>query len=166
MANTEDAAGPDDEPDDFDLDDDLDDADSEHTPSGVGAAAAAIVAVGLGIVGLTGTWTSRIVEEREQLIGQLHTTQTSTVAEQIRALDGTPWHANALVNGAVALVALIVAVIVLLTPRRIPWVRPFAVAGVVLGIIGVLVAVGMYYDLFAALPTAPATPALPAAPTG
>ncbi|MFE2033448.1 hypothetical protein ACFXBB_09285 [Streptomyces scopuliridis] len=137
-----------------DLDDDLAAA---SRPSGLGSAAASIVAVCLGIVALTGTWTSRILAERQGLVGQLKTGQSGTAEQQISAIYGDAWHVTAAINGGVALVALLVGVIVLTLPQRTGWVRPFALAGAVLGFLGLLVSLGMYFDLFAALPTA-ATP--------
>ncbi|MFE2635820.1 hypothetical protein ACFXKF_13705 [Streptomyces scopuliridis] len=138
-----------------DLDDD--DLAAASRPSGLGSAAASIVAVCLGIVALTGTWTSRILAERQGLVGQLKTGQSGTAEQQISAIYGDAWHVTAAINGGVALVALLVGVIVLTLPQRTGWVRPFALAGAVLGFLGLLISLGMYFDLFAALPTA-ATP--------
>ncbi|MER8071717.1 hypothetical protein ABTZ59_25800 [Streptomyces sp. NPDC094034] len=138
-------------------DTDLDGEDAAASrPSGLGSAAASIVAVCLGIVALTGTWTGRILAERQGVDGQLNTAQSSTTEQQISALYADGWHLTAAVNGAVALVALLVGAIVLALPQRTGWVRPFALAGAILGFLGLLVSVGMYFDLFAALPTAPA----------
>ncbi|MFJ4922562.1 hypothetical protein [Streptomyces sp. NPDC088725] len=139
--------------------------DEEFTPrasSGLAAASSAIVALCLGIVALTGSWTGQIGAARETLVGQINMPQNATIAQQISEGYGDGWHVTALINGAVALVALIVAVVALLLPQKANWVRPFAVAAVVLGAIGVIVSLGMYFDLFAALPSAPATP--PVAP--
>jgi hypothetical protein len=152
-----------------DLGDDEDDEDdgAARTSSGLGAAAAAIVSGALGLVALTGTWTSRVAAERETVVGQLHLSQSSTVKQQISEGYGDGWHVTALINGGVGLLALIIAVVVLVIPQRAnwaSWVRPLAVAGVVLGAIGLLVGIGMYFDLFASLPTAPATPPAPTAP--
>jgi hypothetical protein len=153
--------------DDLDIDDEEDEGDeaaAARTPSGLGTASAAVVAVALGIVALTGTWTSQVAAARENVIGQLHTVQTDTSAQQIKALFGEGWHVTALINGGVALLALIIAVVVLVLPTHASWVRPVAVAGVVLAAIGLLVAIGMYFDLFASLPTAPPAPPAPAPP--
>ncbi|MEE1797844.1 hypothetical protein PUR57_03980 [Streptomyces sp. JV176] len=120
--------------------------------SGLGAAAAAVVAVCLGIVALTGTWTSKVLAERQGLVGQLKTGQSATAEQQISAIYGDAWHVTAAVNGGVALVALLLGVIVLTLPRREGWVRPFALAGAVLGFLGLLISTAMYFDLFAALP--------------
>lgn len=141
--------GEDDDLDDDDLDDDL----LARRPSGLGAAAAAIVSVCLGIVALTGTWTGRVVAERETLVGQITSGQSPTPAQQISEMYGDAWHATAAVNGVVALLALLIGAIVLALPQRASWVRPVAVAGAVLGFLGLLVSIGMYFDLFVALPS-------------
>lgn len=57
-------------------------------------------------------------------------------------------------NGVFALIALLVAVLVLVLPGRPAWVRAVAVAGAVLGGLGLLLSVGTYFDLFLSLPTA------------
>ncbi|MGW6744769.1 hypothetical protein ACWGDX_29230 [Streptomyces sp. NPDC055025] len=164
-STTDDPEGVHDLDDDEDLDDDL--AADERRPSGLGAAAAAVVAACLGIVALTGTWTGRVISEREALVGQITLGQTATPEQQIAEGYGDAWHATAAANGVVALVALLIAVIVLVLPQRAGsgWVRPVAVAATVLGLLGVLVSVGMYFDLFAALPAPPA-PAPAPAPAG
>ncbi|MCF3961231.1 hypothetical protein [Streptomyces fuscigenes] len=148
------------------------DADDEsavppRASSGVGAAAASVVAAALGLVSLTGTWTGRVGAERETLVGQLHTSQSASASQQISELYGDAWHTTAAINGAVGLGAVILAVIVLLALRRtapLAWAKPVAVAALVLGAVGVVVSLGMYFDLFASLPSAPATPTAPTAP--
>lgn len=144
---------------DHDLEDDLEDDDSDRAPSGLGAAAAAVVA-GLGVVGLTGAWTGRVVAERETLLGQMKTASGGSVARQISEIYGDAWHSTALVNGLFALLALLVGVFALVrpafgAPAKDPqpgWVRAVATAGIALGVLGVLISVGMYFDLIVALP--------------
>ncbi|MET7618600.1 hypothetical protein [Streptomyces sp. NPDC005408] len=134
----------------------VDEADAEETPrasSGLGAAAAGIVAAGLGVVSLSGTWVGKVASERQTLIGQIKTSQGGTPAQQISAVYGDAWHTTALVNGIFALLALIVGVAVLAWPQKTGWVRAFAVAGVVLGVLGMIVSAGMYFDFFLSLPT-------------
>ncbi|MBD0710588.1 MULTISPECIES: hypothetical protein [unclassified Streptomyces] len=122
--------------------------------SGIAGAAAAVVSAALGAVALTGTWSGRIVAERETLIGQIHTSGTGTPAQQISEIYGDAWHSTALVNGVFAFVALFVAILVLILPARPTWVRAVAVAGAVLGALGVILSAGIYFDLFFGLPTA------------
>ncbi|MGW9453159.1 hypothetical protein [Streptomyces sp. NPDC055632] len=147
---------------DADLDADPDaDLDAEEgvfagkeTGSGVGAGAAAVVSAALGAVALTGTWAGKVVSERETLVGQIKTSGSGTPTQQISEIYGDAWHSTALVNGVFALIALIVAVAVLVLPRHPSWVRAVAVAGAVLGGLGLLLSVGTYFDLFLSLPTA------------
>nr|WTB33853.1 hypothetical protein OG781_33990 [Streptomyces sp. NBC_00830] len=145
-------------------DHDLEDDDFGRAPAGLAAAAAAVVAVGLGVVGLTGAWTGRVVAERETLLGQMTTASGGSVARQISEIYGDAWHSTALVNGLFALLALLVGVFALVrpafgAPAKDPqpgWVRAVATAGIALGVLGVLISVGMYFDLIVALPTASA----------
>ncbi|MFE7597687.1 hypothetical protein [Streptomyces sp. NPDC057494] len=143
--------------------DELDDEDDEQdddevavsgqAATGIGAGAAAVVSAALAAVALTGTWTGKIVAERETLIGQIKTSNGGTPAQQISEIYGDAWHSTALVNGVFALLALIIGVLVLTLPRRPAWVRAVAVAGAVLGGLGLLLSVGTYFDLFLSLPT-------------
>ncbi|MFJ6439101.1 hypothetical protein [Streptomyces sp. NPDC091649] len=129
---------------------------------GVGAGAAAVVSAALGVVALTGAWTGRVAAERETLIGQIATAGGGSPAQQISEIYGDAWHATALVNGLFAVLSLLVGAFVLVRPafgapseRPQPtWVRAVALAGVALGVIGVLISAGMYLDLFVALPSA------------
>ncbi|MEV7237005.1 hypothetical protein AB0N06_24500 [Streptomyces sp. NPDC051020] len=147
---------------DPDLDFDPKDDDFRRAPSGLGAAAAAVVAVGLGVVGLTGAWPGRVAAERETLLGQIKTASGGSVAQQISEIYGDAWHSTALVNGLFALLALLVGVFALVrpafgAPARDPqpgWVRAVATAGIALGVLGVLISAGMYFDLIVPLPTA------------
>ncbi|MFI9117999.1 hypothetical protein ACIGW0_01100 [Streptomyces bikiniensis] len=122
--------------------------------SGVGAGAAAVVSAALAAVALTGTWAGKVVSERETLVGQIKTSGSGTPTQQISEIYGDAWHSTALVNGVFALIALIVAVAVLVLPRHPSWVRAVAVAGAVLGGLGLLLSAGTYFDLFLSLPTA------------
>ncbi|MGW4175013.1 hypothetical protein [Streptomyces rubiginosohelvolus] len=154
-----------------DADDGIADEDLEPDPfekarHGVGAGAAAVVSAALGVVALTGAWSGRVAAERETLIGQIKTSGGGSAAQQISEIYGDAWHTTALVNGVFALLALLVGVVVLVRPafgapadRPQPaWVRAVALAGVALGVLGVLISAGMYFDLFASLPSA-GTPA-------
>ncbi|MGY5002908.1 hypothetical protein [Streptomyces griseus] len=149
-----------------DADEDLEPDPFTEARRGVGAGAAAVVSAALGVVALTGAWTGRVAAERETLIGQIKTSGGGSAAQQISEIYGDAWHTTALVNGVFAVLALLVGVFVLVRPAfGVPsekpqpaWVRAVALAGVALGALGVLISVGMYFDLFVALPTA-GTPA-------
>ena len=132
-----------------------------RAPSGVAAGAAAVVGAALGFASLTGTWLADLVSARRELTGQLESAN-GTAAEQISAAYGTPWHTLALFNGLTAVVALIVSAAVLVRPafgdsalRPVVWVRAVAVAGLVLGALGLVIAAVMRFDVFADLPTVP-----------
>ncbi|MYS12079.1 hypothetical protein GTW71_37920 [Streptomyces sp. SID6041] len=141
-------------PEDGGADDDLSAETTAPASAGIGGAAAAVVSAALGAVALTGTWTGKVVSERETLLGQIKTSGSGTPTQQISEIYGDAWHSTALVNGVFALIALLVAVLVLVLPGRPAWVRSVAVAGAVLGGLGILLSVGTYFDLFLSLPTA------------
>ncbi|MEV0278681.1 hypothetical protein AB0I22_20175 [Streptomyces sp. NPDC050610] len=131
--------------------------------SGVFAGAAAVVSAALGFAALSGTWLGTLLAERKTLTGQIKV-QSGGSTDQIGAVYGAPWHTTALVNGGFALIALLLAAAVLASRPRTspagplaPWVRAVAWGGVALGVIGVLISAGMYFDLFGALPKVPAT---------
>ncbi|MEU3722357.1 hypothetical protein [Streptomyces sp. NPDC031705] len=137
------------------------DADAPGQSTGVGAAACAVVAAGLGLVALSGSWVSRVAAERQTLIGQIGSVDATTAKEKIAALYGDAWHMTALVNGVLSTLALLLAVFVLARPafgapgRFHPaWVRSVSWAAVALGLLGVLLFGLMYFDLLFPLPTA------------
>ncbi|MER6104443.1 hypothetical protein ABT115_19470 [Streptomyces sp. NPDC001832] len=157
------------DPDSDVTDSDIEESDSsdfDKGPSGLGSAAAAVVAAGLGVVALTGSWTGKIAAERETLIGQIKTsTGGGTAAQQISEIYGDAWHTTALVNGIFSLLALLVGIFALVRPAfgapsphpQPGWVRAVATAGIVLGVLGLLISVGVYSDLIMPLPTLGAT---------
>ncbi|MFE1773215.1 hypothetical protein [Streptomyces sp. NPDC059008] len=135
--------------------------DGENTASappatGVAAGAGAVVAAGLGLASVTGTWLGTLMAERQALLGQIKL-QTGKATDQIATVYGTPWHTTALVNGVFAVLAAIVAAVVLTRPRA-PWVRAVAWAGLALAVLGILISAGMYLDLFGSLPSIPKGP--------
>ncbi|MFD8952237.1 hypothetical protein ACFV0B_25670 [Streptomyces xanthophaeus] len=147
---------------DLDLDgaEDEDEDAAEEQAGGVAAGAGAIVAAGLSLVALSGTWVSRVLAERQGLVGQIEGNKSAPPADQIAALYGDGWQLTALVNGVVATLALLIAVFVLARPafgtpgRTLPtWVRAVSWAAVTLGALGILV-FGFLY--FLPLPKVPA----------
>ncbi|MFE2271820.1 hypothetical protein ACFXB4_21580 [Streptomyces lavendulae] len=146
---------------DAEFDEDAADGEDSGQGSGVGAAATSIVAAGLGLIALSGSWVSRVIAERQTLIGQIESVNATTAKEKIAALYGDAWHMTALVNGVLSTLALLLAAFVLARPafgtpgRVLPvWVRSVSWAAVALGVLGVLVFGLMYFDLLVALPTA------------
>ncbi|MEV8019358.1 hypothetical protein AB0O76_24035 [Streptomyces sp. NPDC086554] len=152
-----------DELDDADHDDDLVVVD-EAAPaksSGVFQGAAAVVSAALGVIGLSGGWLGTVAAARSNIVGQLETKQSASVADQIQALYGDSWQVTALIAGAFALAALVVGFVVLVRPAfgapdqvQAPWIKSVAWAGVALGVIGLLLAIAKYSDLIYGLPSA------------
>lgn len=134
---------------------------TEEGPTGVGQGAGAIVSAALGLVSLTGGWIGTVAAARETLVGQLETASNASVSKQIKEVYGDAWQTSALWAGLFALAALIVGVVVLARPafgtpgRPQPqWIKSVAWGGVVLGVIGLLLAVLKYTDALLGLPTA------------
>ncbi|MER6841230.1 hypothetical protein [Streptomyces platensis] len=131
--------------------------------TGIAAGAGAVVAAGLGLASVTGTWLGTTMAERANLMGQIKL-QSGKASDQIAAVYGASWHTNAMVNGVFALLAVIAAAVAL-TRSRATWVRAVAFGGLALGVLGILISAGMYLDLFGSMPTVPkAPPGGPAAP--
>ncbi|MEU4200318.1 hypothetical protein AB0F64_10240 [Streptomyces sp. NPDC026294] len=134
-------------------------ADADATPAAttatasVASGAGSVVAAGLGLASLTGTWVGTVLAERQTLLGQIKL-QTGKATDQIGTVYGAPWHTHALVNAIFALLAVVVAGLVLTRPRP-TWVRAVAWGGLALGVLGLIVSAGMYFDLFASLPSLP-----------
>lgn len=125
----------------------------ERTAAPVAAGAAAVVGAALGLASITGTWMGTILSERQTVIGQIKL-QAGQATDQIATVYGAPWHTTALVNACFALLAVIVSGVALLRPRAV-WIRALAFGGLALGILGLLISAGMYFDLFASLPKFP-----------
>ncbi|MCX5399925.1 hypothetical protein [Streptomyces sp. NBC_00102] len=151
------------ETDEFeDLEESLDEEDDDAASRGVGAGAGAVVSAALGVVGLVGGWTGKVASERETLIGQIKTSGGGSTAQQISEIYGDSWHTTALVNGIFAIVALLVGVYVLVRPAfgapsakpQPSWIRSVALGGVVLGAIGLVLSIAMFFDLIVGLPSA------------
>ncbi|MDX6329784.1 MAG: hypothetical protein QOI83_2167 [Streptomycetaceae bacterium] len=118
--------------------------------------AAAVVAAALGLSSLTGTWVGTLMSDREQLIGQI-ASQSGSSAKQIADIYGTPWHTVALFNGMFALAAIIVAGVTLLLRPSAPWAKAVAWGALALGVLGLLIAGVMYFDVFTHLPVVTTT---------
>ncbi|WP_212911877.1 hypothetical protein [Streptomyces sp. TS71-3] len=134
--------------------------DGEAPSSDVAQGTGAVVAAALGFVSLTGSWLGTVAGARESLVGQLQTSQGASVSKQIHEVYGDQWHVTALISGIFALAALIVGVVVLAKPafgapgeRQASWIKSVSWAGVVLGVIGLLLAVLKYSDAILGLPS-------------
>ncbi|WP_329413889.1 hypothetical protein OG802_25210 [Streptomyces sp. NBC_00704] len=130
--------------------------------AGVGQGAGAVVSAVLGFVSLTGSWIGTLAGARQTLVGQLQTSASSgtTVAKQLEAIYGDAWQATALWAGLFALAALVTGVVVLARPAfssparpQAAWIKSVSWAGVVLGVVGLLLAVLKYTDALLGLPS-------------
>ncbi|WP_189188885.1 hypothetical protein [Streptomyces albiflavescens] len=135
-------------------------AEAEKGASGVGQGAAAVVSAALGLVSLSGGWIGTVAAARETLVGQLQTSQSASVAKQVKEIYGDAWATTALVGGLFALAALVVGVVVLVRPAfgapgkpQAAWIKSVAWAGVSLGVIGLVLAVAKYSDILLGLPS-------------
>jgi hypothetical protein len=138
--------------------------DAAHTSDGVRAGAAAVVSAGLGLASLTGTGVGDMLRSREELVGQIEVSVRGGAVDQIDAFYGSPWDTAALVNGTIALLAVLIGGVLLAAHQGRPtsqaWVKAVAIGGFVLGGIGLIVAGGMYLDLFAPTPVLPQAPSV------
>ncbi|MET9410972.1 hypothetical protein ABZX90_35210 [Streptomyces sp. NPDC002935] len=139
---------------------DGDDAAEADQATGIGQGAAAVVSAGLGVVSLTGSWVATVAAARETLVGQLQTSSSASVAQQVKEVYGDAWATTALIGGLFALAALIVGVVVLVRPAfgapgkpQAAWIKSVAWAGVSLGVIGLVLAVAKYSDILLGLPS-------------
>lgn len=138
-------------------DESIDESDTLQS-TGIGTGAAAVVCAALGLLSLTGVWLAPILADRQRLIGQINGSAQS-LDQQIEQIFGAAWHTTALVNGAFALAAVLLAAFVLIRARdTAPWVRMAVWGGLALGVLGLLIAGATYFDVIVALPEAPPAP--------
>ncbi|MEV0094047.1 hypothetical protein [Streptomyces sp. NPDC050738] len=160
-AAAEAAADDDDEDDDAALDA-LIAAEEAASTTGVKSGAAAVVAAALGFISLSGSWLGTVAGAWETLSGQVKMSSSSPVATQIKEGYTDGWHATALIGGLFALLALIVGAAVLVKPAfgtpgkpQAAWIKSVSWAGVVLGVIGLLLAIAKYTDIIMGTPGLP-----------
>ncbi len=130
------------------------------------AGAVAIVSAGLGLVSLTGSSLGEMLRTRQEIVGQIEL-RSGAGGDQVEAAYGAPWDTIAMVNGAFALLALLVGGALLAVQaanaEAKSWIKAVALAGALLGVIGLGIAGGMYLDLFGADPVLPQAPTMPGA---
>lgn len=135
---------------------------------GFAAGAAAVVSAGLGLCSLTGTALGDMLRARKELMGQIEASTGGGGGDQIGSIYSAPWDTTALLNGFFAFIAVVVGGALLAVHAKRadthPWVKAVALGGVALGALGLIVAGGMYLDLFASKPELPAAPPTPPAP--
>jgi hypothetical protein len=146
----------------LELDDDGDDDSEEST--GLLAGAFGFTALALGFLSLSGSWLSSVYNSRasahSQIFAKTATTQTQENQIGLNALT-SGWHAQAAIGGIFALAALLVGVGVLASPSLLlsgkapAWARAAGIAGIVLGVIGLLLAILTWYGVLAGGISAP-----------
>lgn len=141
-------------------------ADGTKSTGGFAAGAVAIVSAGLGLVSLTGSSLGEMLRTRQEIVGQIEM-QSGAGGDQVEAAYGAPWDTIAMVNGAFALLALLVGGALLAVQATNTeaknWIKAVALGGALLGVIGLGIAGGMYLDLFGADPVLPQAPTMPGA---
>ncbi|WP_194895517.1 hypothetical protein [Catenulispora pinisilvae] len=148
-----------------DEDDYLDDADlaleTERASSGIATGAAAIVAAGLALTSMGGSWLGDVLAQRQTLIGNINTANSAADAI-IKQRYTEPWHKTALVGIWFAVAAMLVAAGTLFVgeffaKRPAPtWVRALTWGALALGIVGLGVSAAMYFDVFTGTISVPA----------
>ena len=132
------------------------------TGSGIAAGAAAIVATGLAVTSMGGSWLGNVLAQRQTLIGQINTGNSQAADAIIKQRYTEPWHKTALVGIWFAVAAMLVAAGTLFVGEFFAkhpapaWVRALTWGALALGIVGLGVSAAMYFDVFAGNITVPA----------
>ncbi|MEZ0114095.1 hypothetical protein ABH920_008129 [Catenulispora sp. EB89] len=135
--------------------------DEAKTGSGIVAGAGAIVATGLALTSMGGSWVGDILAQRQQLIGQINTANSAADAI-IKQRYTEPWHKTALVGIWFAVAAMLVAAATLFVGEFFAkhpapaWVRALTWGALALGIVGLGVSAAIYFDVFTGTITVPA----------
>jgi hypothetical protein len=149
----------------LELDDDEDD--EEEAGSGLVSGGFGLAALGLAFVSITGSWFGTSFTAYKSIKTQLQYTSTQeTGAQQLASVvDG--WRDTAVFGGIFALAALLSGAGVLAAPNLLlsgktpGWARGAALAGVILGLVGLLLALLTYFHVIPGNltypPTAPST---------
>jgi MFS family permease len=138
---------------------DEDDETEEATESGFVSGAFGITSLLLAIASLGGGWLGTVYGQRSEYLVELKTTTQSAQAS-LNAFHSN-WHGEAAIAGIFAIAALLVgggvltAPALLLSGRAPAWVRATALGGIIIGLIGLLLALLTWFDVLAAGLTAP-----------
>lgn len=141
---------------DFDEDDEAEEA----VGSGFVSGAFGITSLVLAVVSLGGGWLGTVYGARSEYLVELKTTTQSAQAS-LNAFHSS-WHGQAAVAGIFAIAALLVGAGVIASPalllsgRTPAWVRATALGGIVLSLVGLLLALLTWFNVLAAGLTAPA----------
>ncbi len=139
--------------------DETDDDADETTGSGFVSGAFGLTSLVLAVVSLTGGWLGTVYGARAEYVAELNTKTQSTQA----SLDAfhSSWHGQAALGGIFALAALLFGAGVLASPALLlsgktpAWARGTALAGLILGLIGLLLAILTWFNILAPGLTAP-----------
>jgi hypothetical protein len=139
--------------------DDGDDDGEEPTGSGFVSGAFGLTSLVLAIVSLTGGWLGTVYGARAEYVAELNTKTQSTQA----SLDAfhSSWHGQAALGGIFAIAALLFGAGVLASPALLlsgktpGWARATALGGLILGAIGLLLAILAWFNILAPGLTAP-----------
>jgi hypothetical protein len=143
------------------LDEDDPALEAGRSGSGIAAGAASIVAAGLALTSMGGSWLGDVLAQRQTLIGQINTSNSAADAI-IKQRYTEPWHKTALVGIWFAVAALLVAAGTLFVGEFFAkhpaptWVRALTWGALALGIVGLGVSAAMYFDVFTGTITVPA----------
>jgi hypothetical protein len=138
---------------------DEDDETEEAVGSGFVSGAFGITSLVLALVSLGGGWLGTVYSARAEYLIELKTTTQSAQAS-LNAFHSS-WHGQAAVAGIFAIAALLVGAGVIASPslllsgRTPTWVRATALGGIILGLIGLLLALLTWFNVLAAGLTAP-----------
>ena len=132
-------------------------------------------ALALGFLSLSGSWLGSVYNSRaetsSQLFAKAATTQTQENQIGVNAL-ASGWHAQAVIGGIFGLAALLVGAGVLLAPNLLlsgkapAWARAAGIAGIVLAVVGLILAVLTWYGVLAPGHDGQGACPRPAHPTG
>ncbi|HEU5429332.1 MAG TPA: hypothetical protein VFU74_20805 [Actinocrinis sp.] len=136
-----------------------DDGDDDPVGSGFVSGAFGLTSLVLAIVSLTGGWLGTVYGARAEYVAELKTKTQSTQA----SLDAfhSSWHGQAALGGIFALAALLFGAGVLASPALLlsgktpGWARATALGGLILGAIGLLLAILAWFNIIAPGLTAP-----------
>ena len=143
----------------FESADDDGDDDGEPVGSGFVSGAFGLTSLVLAVVSLTGGWLGTVYGARAEYVAELKTKTQSTQA----SLDAfhSSWHGQAALGGIFALAALLFGAGVLASPALLlsgktpGWARATALGGLILGAIGLLLAILAWFNIIAPGLTAP-----------
>lgn len=138
---------------------DEEDESGESGGSGLVAGAFGLASLALGIASLTGGWLGSVYGARAEYVAELKQKTQSTQA----SLDAfhSSWHAQAAIGGFFSIAALLfgagalAAPGLLLSGRAPAWARAAALGGVIIGLIGLILALLGWFNVLAPGLTAP-----------